>query len=148
MVIQALDDDLPPLHLDKSQIEQVVKNIVINGAQAMPHGGYLTVATRYFAASGIVELTFTDTGVGIPADKMEKIWTPFFTTKTKGHRPRPRHHAQDCGNARRAAFRAKHIGGRRYFYAAPAGGPASGGYDASVPHRDDRRAQRPARRPR
>ncbi len=83
-VIPALDDDLPLLFIDKGQIEQVMKNIVINAVQAMPHGGYLTIGTRYFAATDIVELSFTDTGNGIPSDKMEKIWTPFFTTKTKG----------------------------------------------------------------
>lgn len=83
-VIPALDDDLPLLFMDKGQIEQVMKNIVINAAQAMPHGGYLTIGTRHFAATDIVELSFTDTGNGIPPDKMEKIWTPFFTTKTKG----------------------------------------------------------------
>ncbi len=82
-VIPALDD-LPLLLIDKGQIEQVMKNIVINGVQAMPHGGYLTIGTRYFAATDIVELSFTDTGNGIPPDKMAKIWTPFFTTKTKG----------------------------------------------------------------
>ncbi len=83
-VIPALDDDLPLLFMDKGQIEQVMKNIVINAAQAMPHGGYLTIGTRHFAATDIVELSFTDTGNGIPPDKMGKIWTPFFTTKTKG----------------------------------------------------------------
>lgn len=83
-VIPALDDDLPLLFIDKGQIEQVMKNIIINAVQAMPHGGYLTIGTRYFAATDIVELSFTDTGNGIPPDKMEKIWTPFFTTKTKG----------------------------------------------------------------
>lgn len=80
----ALDDNLPPLWADKSQLEQVVKNIVINAAQAMPHGGHVTASTRFFAASQIAEISFTDNGVGIPPDKMEQIWTPFFTTKTKG----------------------------------------------------------------
>jgi PAS domain S-box-containing protein len=84
ILCQALDEDVPDLWLDKMQIEQVIKNIVINAAQAMPHGGYLTVATRFFSASGIAEVSFTDTGVGISPEKMEKIWTPFFTTKTKG----------------------------------------------------------------
>ena len=83
-VSQALDDDLPPLWADKSQLEQVVKNIVINAVQAMPHGGHITASTRYFAASQIAEISFTDTGVGILPEKIEQIWTPFFTTKTKG----------------------------------------------------------------
>lgn len=78
------DERLPDVFVDKAQIEQVLKNIVINAAQAMPHGGTLTVATCFYAVQDIVELSLTDTGVGIPADKMEKIWAPFYTSKTKG----------------------------------------------------------------
>ena len=79
-----LEDDLPELSLDRSQIEQVIKNIVINAVQAMPHGGTLTVTTRCQPQQDIVDIDFTDTGVGIPANKMDKICAPFFTTKTKG----------------------------------------------------------------
>ena len=79
-----LDETAPRLYLDKSQIEQVIRNVVINAAQAMPHGGQLTVESRYIPGQEIVEMKFRDTGVGIAADKLEKIWTPFFTTKTKG----------------------------------------------------------------
>ena len=83
-IAYALGDDLPDVMMDKAQIEQVVKNIIINAAQAMPRGGYITVSTRYFPATDIVEMAFTDTGVGIPPEKQEKIFAPFFTTKTKG----------------------------------------------------------------
>jgi PAS domain S-box-containing protein len=79
-----LDDKIPKLYLDKSQIEQVIRNVAINAAQAMPHGGTLTVETRYNSGSEAAEIQLHDTGVGIQADKLEKIWTPFFTTKTKG----------------------------------------------------------------
>jgi PAS domain S-box-containing protein len=80
----AFAEDLPLTMMDRSQIEQVVRNLVINAAQAMPHGGYVTVATRFFPATQTVEMSFTDTGVGIPPDKIVKIFAPFFTTKTKG----------------------------------------------------------------
>ncbi|MBV9851712.1 MAG: GAF domain-containing protein [Armatimonadetes bacterium] len=83
-IITALGDDLPDVMMDRAQIEQVVKNIVINAAQAMPRGGHITVSTHYFRATDIVEMAFTDTGIGIPPEKLEKIFTPFFTTKTKG----------------------------------------------------------------
>jgi two-component system sensor histidine kinase AtoS len=84
MVCFDLDSELPGVFVDKLQIEQVVKNIVINATQAMPHGGRLTVSTHYDPVTNSMEMQFTDSGVGIPAEKMEKIWTPFFTTKTKG----------------------------------------------------------------
>jgi len=83
-VVQNLDADLPELSLDRAQMEQVIKNIVINAVQAMPHGGTLTVTTRCHLAQDIVDIDFTDTGVGISAAKIDKICTPFFTTKTKG----------------------------------------------------------------
>ncbi|MGO8671022.1 MAG: GAF domain-containing protein [Capsulimonadaceae bacterium] len=78
------DDGLPSVRIDKTQIEQVVRNIIINAAQAMPEGGKLTVRTHHFVDQDIVDVQFIDTGVGIPAVKLEKIFTPFFTTKTKG----------------------------------------------------------------
>lgn len=84
LVVQNLEDGLPELSLDRAQMEQVIKNIVINAVQAMPHGGTLTVATRCQPDQDIVNIDFTDTGVGISAAKIDKICTPFFTTKTKG----------------------------------------------------------------
>ncbi len=83
-VVQNLEDALPELSLDRAQMEQVVKNIVINAVQAMPHGGTLTVTTRCRPDQDIVNIDFTDTGVGISAARIDKICTPFFTTKTKG----------------------------------------------------------------
>ena len=83
-VVQNLDADLPELSLDRAQMEQVIKNIVINAVQAMPHGGTLTVTTRCHPDQDIIDIDFTDTGVGISAAKIDKICTPFFTTKTKG----------------------------------------------------------------
>ncbi len=83
-VVQVYEDNLPELSLDRAQMEQVVKNIVINAVQAMPHGGTLTVTTRCQPEQDIVDIDFTDTGVGISAEKIDKICTPFWTTKTKG----------------------------------------------------------------
>ena len=85
VVVQDLDDTLPLLPLDRSQIEQVIKNIVINAVQAMPHGGTLTVSDAALAVRAkSVDIDFSDSGVGIAADKLNKICAPFFTTKTKG----------------------------------------------------------------
>ena len=78
------DESLPPVYIDKPQIEQVIKNVVINAVQAMPHGGALTIKTTYNRSQDQAEMTFSDSGIGIAADKLEKIWAPFFTTKTKG----------------------------------------------------------------
>jgi signal transduction histidine kinase len=78
------DDDLPDNYGDAKQIEQVMRNIVINAAQAMLNGGTLTVTTRYEPANDAVSIRFKDTGTGIAPDKLETIFQPFMTTKTKG----------------------------------------------------------------
>jgi PAS domain S-box-containing protein len=73
---------LPEINVDKDEIKRVFMNLATNGIQAMDNGGTLTVATR--KAEGFVEVSFKDTGIGISKENMEKLFTPFFTTKAKG----------------------------------------------------------------
>jgi two-component system, NtrC family, sensor kinase len=77
-----LDPALPPVRCDSSQIQQVVINLVLNGAEAMKGGGELTVHTS--SGDGHVVLTVRDTGSGMPQELIEKIFHPFFTTKEEG----------------------------------------------------------------
>ena len=84
-VVQEVGPDLPIIQADEKQIEQVLKNVILNAVEAMPDGGTLHVRARCSAAYGeSVELGVSDTGVGIPPDKLENIFLPFVTTKTKG----------------------------------------------------------------
>ncbi|MEN6520703.1 MAG: GAF domain-containing protein [Armatimonadota bacterium] len=77
-----LAKDLPVIQADGKQLEQVLRNMVLNAVQAMPEGGSLSIQT---AATGhAVELSVSDTGIGIPEEKLDRIFVPFFTTKTKG----------------------------------------------------------------
>ena len=78
-----LDGNLPVIPLDKEQIYQVLLNMFINAIQAMPEGGALTVTTRQGFA-GEVELEVRDSGVGMSPEKMEQIFTPFYTDKNRG----------------------------------------------------------------
>jgi len=73
---------IPEIRVDKDQIKRVFLNLITNAIQAMENGGTLTASTKQ--ANGFVEVSFRDTGVGIPKDNMEKIFTPFFTTRAKG----------------------------------------------------------------
>lgn len=75
--------DLPTIYADEKQLEQVLRNILINALQAMPDGGRIHIRTRAVGGHS-VELSVTDTGMGIPQEKLERIFVPFFTTKTKG----------------------------------------------------------------
>jgi len=81
-----LQDELPMVECDASQIQQVILNLVLNGAQAMQPlgGGKLTIRTRLLADGENVELYVQDTGEGIASENLAKIFDPFFTTKADG----------------------------------------------------------------
>src|SRR3972149_4750150 len=74
--------EIPPMLLDREQIQRVVLNLTLNAVQAMPEGGKLLIQTSKHFDS--VEIAFTDTGVGISKENMEKLFTPLFSTKAKG----------------------------------------------------------------
>ena len=63
------------------QIEQILLNLVINARQAMPRGGRLRIDVRENPAAQMVEIRITDTGVGIPPERLRLIFEPFYTTK-------------------------------------------------------------------
>jgi signal transduction histidine kinase len=77
-----LTRDTPKIKVDINKMKRVFGNLIKNAVDAMPKGGKLTIMSK--ESNGNVEITFTDTGKGIPKDVLEKIWTPFFTTKSKG----------------------------------------------------------------
>ena len=68
---------------DRGLLDQVLINLLINGRDAMPDGGTMTIATRD-DEDGRVALEVTDTGQGMPPDVQAKIFEPFFTTKDLG----------------------------------------------------------------
>jgi len=81
VAILMLADDLPRVHADAGQIGLIVGHLVTNAVQAMPGGGILTLETD--VVEGDVRLTVSDTGVGIGADDLDKIFEPLFTTRAK-----------------------------------------------------------------
>jgi PAS domain S-box-containing protein len=84
VVVRLADHELP-IVIDAGQLEQVIMNLGINGRDAMPRGGRLTIET--FAAdrfSGEVRLSVMDTGTGIDPGTLAHIFEPFFTTKEPG----------------------------------------------------------------
>jgi len=76
------DDRAASLNADPRQIEQVFLNLIHNALQAMTDGGKLKIVTR--AIDGAIEITFEDTGKGIPPGDQRKVLQPFFTTKHRG----------------------------------------------------------------
>ncbi len=74
--------DLPPAHAVGAELNQVWMNLIDNALDALPVGGHLTVEAS--EERGRVVVRIIDDGPGIPADKLERIWEPFFTTKAVG----------------------------------------------------------------
>jgi len=75
-----LDPDLPILHVDSVQIEQVLLNLILNAQQAMPSGGRIVLGARRNGEDR-VELSVQDGGGGIPPGIRPRIFEPFFSTK-------------------------------------------------------------------
>jgi two-component system NtrC family sensor kinase len=80
-VVRNWDPELPPAMGDRTQLQQVFTNILMNAVQAMDERGTITITTRPAASGGFVEVLIADTGCGIPPDKIGQIFDPFFTTK-------------------------------------------------------------------
>lgn len=87
-LVTDLHEGVPSLQANAGMLQQVFTNIIINAIHAMPEGGNLLIASRYSAGlgefSGAVEVSFSDSGCGIPADIQKNIFEPFFTTKAVG----------------------------------------------------------------
>lgn len=91
------DAGLLPIRVDKRQLEQVIMNLVVNARDAMPAGGEIKVETRNevlregftrdratLPAGEYVMVTVSDQGVGIPPERLQKVFEPFYTTKRTG----------------------------------------------------------------
>ncbi|MDE2376880.1 PAS domain-containing sensor histidine kinase [Bradyrhizobium sp.] len=85
-----IDRTVWPIKADVSELETALLNLVINARDAMPEGGTVTISAGNRSLSDplrsgdFVAISVTDTGVGIPADVLDKIFEPFFTTKPMG----------------------------------------------------------------
>jgi two-component system NtrC family sensor kinase len=87
-LIKQYEPDLPMVSVDGNQIKQVFINVLLNGIDAMSPGGTLTINAGQIAdneGKNLLAITFKDTGQGIPADKINNIFDPFYTTKAIGN---------------------------------------------------------------
>lgn len=81
-IIRDFSNDLPDIEIDSNQIKQALLNIIINANQAMPSGGRITVKAQQ--TNNHVNIDITDTGVGIPSDRIDKVFDLFYSTKEDG----------------------------------------------------------------
>jgi PAS domain S-box-containing protein len=77
------DETLPTILADSEQLSQAFGNLIFNAIQAMTEGGQLTIKTKAENPKWVT-VSIADTGVGIPREKLVKIFEPLFTTKAKG----------------------------------------------------------------
>ena len=77
-----VDGSAPPLLADAEMLKIVFQNLLVNSAQAMQGRG--TIDVLIAAIDGTCEISFTDSGPGIPQEIRDRIFTAFFTTKTRG----------------------------------------------------------------
>ena len=77
-----LGENLPKVKVDVLQIGQIFSNLISNAIEAMPKGGELRVTTSQ--TDSFISIAFKDTGVGIPKENIDKLFTPLFSTKIKG----------------------------------------------------------------
>jgi len=77
-----LDSALPKVQADPEQMSRVLRNLVLNAIDAMPQGGTLTLRTA--AQPGVARLEVSDTGSGLTPEECERLFTPYYTTKTHG----------------------------------------------------------------
>ncbi len=82
IVEMELRSDLPLLAVDRTQLKQAFFNVIKNAFQAMTHGGLIRIHTDL--TEDFVTVSFADSGSGIDADAMSKIFEPYFTTKASG----------------------------------------------------------------
>jgi PAS domain S-box-containing protein len=91
----AIHTELKPCFGDKHQIAQVVENLILNARQAMPDGGHISITLDLYEAGSenekslrpgmYLKFQIEDTGIGIPPERLDHIFDPFYTTKKQGN---------------------------------------------------------------
>ncbi len=76
------EEDIPPVHADPVEMEQIFTNLIANALYEMPEGGTLKLLLKADAEKIMIHIS--DSGPGIPQENMQRIFDPFFTTRSKG----------------------------------------------------------------
>lgn len=81
---RAFDPELPNVQAEPVRLTHVFNSLIANAVEAMPQGGTLRVGARAQDDGRCVEVTLRDSGAGVAADDLPRVFMPFFTTKRKG----------------------------------------------------------------
>jgi signal transduction histidine kinase len=77
-----VDPQVPPVYADRAKLKRAILNLLVNGRQAMPEGG--TVTVRVAADGDHVVIEIADTGCGVPEEDRPRLFESFFSTKSEG----------------------------------------------------------------
>ncbi|WP_224983755.1 sensor histidine kinase [Geomonas agri] len=83
-VVREIPTDLPAMHIDPELMRNCLCNFISNSMQAMTDGGTITMGAQVDPESGECRLSFSDGGVGIDEQDLEKVFQPYFTTREAG----------------------------------------------------------------
>ena len=83
-VSRNIPETLPAVRVDPLQMQQVFRNLISNGMEAMPEGGTLEIIAGENAQAQTVVIAVKDAGTGIAPEDMGKLFQPLFTTKPRG----------------------------------------------------------------
>ena len=83
-IVQELGLDAATVRMDKPQLTQAFMNLVLNALQAVPGGGTVTIRSGVTPADSTARVAISDTGPGIPAEHLDRVFEPYFTTKEGG----------------------------------------------------------------
>lgn len=76
--------DLPPFRGEINELREIFLNLILNAVQAVEKRGVIDIRVRYLDKEELVEIKIQDTGKGIPADEIPRLFNPFFTTQEEG----------------------------------------------------------------
>ncbi len=82
VMVETRFDDVPRVTVNVNQIQQVLLNLLTNARQAMDRGGQILIKVSHDAAANTVDLMIRDTGGGIPAEKLPRIFDSYYSTKS------------------------------------------------------------------
>jgi PAS domain S-box-containing protein len=83
-LVQSIQSGMPPIIGDFNQLQQCIINLIFNAVDAMPSGGTLYLNAERRDAADQIEIRVRDTGPGIPAEDLQRIFEPFYTSKKEG----------------------------------------------------------------
>jgi signal transduction histidine kinase len=80
-IVKNLDRDLPPFFANIQEIREIFLNLLLNAVEAIGTEGKIVVELKYRRDEELIEIVCSDTGKGIPAEHLDKVFNPFYTTR-------------------------------------------------------------------